>query len=160
MESYRGIATRQGDGAATVNRGSGADLTEVECLRHLGSTTVGRLGLTVASLPVITPIRYRVDGASAVFPAERASQLAAAISGDVACLEVEGSDGPGETWAVLATGRLQELTDPADLAHADGLGVPAWYPGQDRHFIRLPFELLSGRIIAPELLGAPPVTTS
>ncbi len=160
MESRRGGAPHHHEEVEPVRHGPGSDLGEVECLRHLGSTTVGRLGLTVASLPVITPIRYRVDGASAVFPAERASQLAAAISGDVACLEVEGSDGPGETWSVLATGRLREITDPAELAHADGLGVPAWYPGRDRHFIRLPFELLSGRIIAPELLGVPPAVRS
>jgi nitroimidazol reductase NimA-like FMN-containing flavoprotein (pyridoxamine 5'-phosphate oxidase superfamily) len=121
-------------------------LAEDECLRLLAAEPVGRMGFSAGALPVVMPINIAVDGQRIVFASEPGLKLDAARAGDVACIEVDGFDRFAHTgWSVLATGRLREITDPADRERAARLPVVPWAIPTAEHFVELSIELLSGR---------------
>lgn len=121
-------------------------LAEHECRDLLGRASVGRLGLSSDSLPVILPVNFVVDGDVIVFRTGPGLKLSAAAAGDVACLEVDDIDLLGHGgWSVLVTGRLQEITDPAQLEAAERLPLAPWWHRADQRYVRLSMDLLSGR---------------
>ena len=121
-------------------------LAEHECRDLLGRASVGRLGLSSDSLPVILPVNFVVDGDVIVFRTGPGLKLSAAAAGDVACLEVDDIDLLGHGgWSVLVTGRLQEITDPAELEAAERLPLAPWWHRADQRYVRLSMDLLSGR---------------
>jgi nitroimidazol reductase NimA-like FMN-containing flavoprotein (pyridoxamine 5'-phosphate oxidase superfamily) len=124
-------------------------LDDDECLRLLHTGPIGRLGLSAGALPVILPINFTLDGRRIVFATEPGLKLDAARQRAVACLEVDGYDGFEHSgWSVLATGRLEELDDPEELAVAHALPLSPWAAsGTARHYVALGIELLSGRCV-------------
>ena len=123
-------------------------LDEDECLELLSREPVGRLGLTASALPVVLPVNFTLVGRSIVFASEPGLKLDAARQQTVACLEVDGYEVFGHTgWSVLATGRLQEITDPERIAEAKNLALSPWAISHPQCFIELNVELLSGRRI-------------
>jgi nitroimidazol reductase NimA-like FMN-containing flavoprotein (pyridoxamine 5'-phosphate oxidase superfamily) len=96
----------------------------------------------------VLPVNFTLVGRSIVFASEPGLKLDAARQRTVACLEVDGYEVFGHTgWSVLATGRLQEITDPGRLAEAKQLAVSPWAISHPRFFVELDIELLSGRRI-------------
>jgi uncharacterized protein len=129
-----------------ADRGGLEILDEPACLALLASGAVGRLGLSRAALPVIVPVNFVVDDHTIVVCTEAGLKLDAARSGNVACLEIDGSDERrGSGWSVLATGRLHEITEPAGQRRAEQLPLAPWAVGGTRHYVGLSIELLSGR---------------
>lgn len=123
-------------------------LDEDECLALLAHEPVGRLGLTSTALPVVLPVNFTLFGRSIVFASEPGLKLDAARQRTVACLEVDGFDGWAHTgWSVLATGRLQEITEPARVAEAKKLALSPWAISHPQFYAELNIELLSGRRI-------------
>jgi hypothetical protein len=121
-------------------------LDDLECLALLRLAPVGRLGLTVRTLPVILPVNMVVVGRDVVIATESGSVLSAAIAGDVACVEVDDHDPLShEGWSVMVTGRLSEVSDPAELDELARLPLGPWRAMVDPHLVRLRMELLSGR---------------
>lgn len=123
-------------------------LGEDECLRLLGREPVGRLALTAAALPVVFPVNFTLMDRMIVFASGPGIKLDAAHAGMVACLEVDGFDRwTHGGWSVLATGRLEEITDPDRLDEARHLPLSPWALSQPQHYVELLIELLSGRRI-------------
>jgi len=123
-------------------------LDEGECLQLLGREPVGRLGLSAGALPVVLPVNYTLVDRTIVFASAPGLKLDAAKAGLVACIEVDGYDTWTHSgWSVLATGRLEEITDPRQRAQAGRLPLSPWVLSNTDHYIRLPVELLSGRRI-------------
>ncbi len=121
-------------------------LDEGECRHLLESAHLGRLGFTSHSLPVILPVNFVVDRDRVVFSTESAGILAAAIAGDVACLEVDDHDAFSHTgWSVLVTGHLHELSanEVTDLTRRQPL--PSWRPMAEPHVVGLNLDMISGR---------------
>jgi nitroimidazol reductase NimA-like FMN-containing flavoprotein (pyridoxamine 5'-phosphate oxidase superfamily) len=117
-----------------------------ECLRLVSGSYVGRIGLSVAALPVVLPVNYVWDVDRIVLCTEPGAKLDAARHGLVACLEVDDFDPVGHRgWSVLVTGRLTDLRDPAELARAQRLPLAPWMPMTDPHFLALSAELVTGR---------------
>ncbi len=123
-------------------------LDEDECLELLAREPVGRLGLTSSALPVVLPVNFTLVGRSIVFASEPGLKLDAARQSTVACLEVDGYEVFGHTgWSVLATGRLQEITEPSRIEEAKQLRLSPWAISHPQFFVELNIELLSGRRI-------------
>ena len=119
-------------------------LDDRECLEFLGSESVGHLGLTAGALPLVVPIRYRLVGDSLIFATEEGAKLNSARSHAVACLEIDRSDpSTGTSWTVLATGRLREAPEEADMASGDDR-LRAWGLPTTEHLVALDIALLSG----------------
>ena len=123
-------------------------LDESECLTLIHREPVGRLGLSAGALPVVLPVNFVVVDRTIVFASDPGLKLDAARQRTVACLEVDGYDRWRHSgWSVLATGRMNEITDPARLAEARRLPISPWALKNPEHFVELEIELLSGRRI-------------
>jgi hypothetical protein len=82
-------------------------LDRTECRRLLGSEHVGRIALSVAALPAVVPVLYRLAGDRVVFAVEP-DTLYDALCDNVAAFEVDHVDGDtNEGWTVLVVGRCR-----------------------------------------------------
>ena len=107
---------------------------------------MGRIGLSVAALPVIVPVNYAVDGDQIVICSAPGAKLEAARHGLIACLEIDDFDPFDHAgWSVLVTGKLAEVTDPSEISRLGRLPLTPWAPMAERHFLVLSTELVSGR---------------
>jgi nitroimidazol reductase NimA-like FMN-containing flavoprotein (pyridoxamine 5'-phosphate oxidase superfamily) len=123
-----------------------AVLDRDECFALLRSHYVGRIGLSVAALPVVVPVNFTMDQDRVVMCSEPGLKLQAARQGVVACLEIDDFDPLTHSgWSVLVTGRLAEMTDAQEITRAQRLPLAPWAPMSDPHFVTLSTELVSGR---------------
>jgi nitroimidazol reductase NimA-like FMN-containing flavoprotein (pyridoxamine 5'-phosphate oxidase superfamily) len=123
-----------------------AVLDREDCLGLLRDHYLGRIGLSVGALPVVVPVNYAVDDDRVLLCSEPGLKLEAARKGVVACLEIDDFDPLDHSgWSVLVTGRLDELTDPAEIRRAERLPLTPWTPMSDPHYMTLSTELVSGR---------------
>lgn len=121
-------------------------MDESECRQLLALSTLGRLGFASRSLPVVLPVNYVVDGDRLLFATEASSIVAAAITGGVACLEIDDHDGLSHSgWSVLVTGRLREVDedDARDVHERNPL--PMWREMPAPHLLELGMDMISGR---------------
>lgn len=126
-------------------------LDEGECRRRLASGRLGRVGVSIGSLPAILPVDYRMVGDAIVFRTGPGAKLNAAVNGQVVAFEVEGGLDPvyREGWSVLVVGKAEEVRDPAELADLADLALlpQPWADGPRPHVVRIPVEFVSGRRI-------------
>ena len=123
-------------------------LSDEECLALLGRHPIGRIGLSAGALPVVLPVNFVLEGRIALFRTESGLKLQAARQGVVACLEVDDYDVMSHTGtSVLATGRLEVITDPVRLAELADLPLRPWAAPDAPYLVELQIELLSGRRI-------------
>jgi nitroimidazol reductase NimA-like FMN-containing flavoprotein (pyridoxamine 5'-phosphate oxidase superfamily) len=131
--------------------GAVKELAERECLELLASRVVGRIALVVAGEARVFPVNYLLDGEGIVFRTDEGTKLDAARAGSVGTFEVDDSDPLYHTgWSVMATGRLEAITEPQDLHRMEGLPVRAWGRAAE-HWVRMPIKSITGRRIE----GAP-----
>jgi Pyridoxamine 5'-phosphate oxidase len=134
-----------------------------ECRRLLDTERLGRIALSVAALPSVVPVFYRVVGDRIVFGVED-DALFAALSDNVVAFEVDQVDQETNVgWTVLVVGRsrpapessLSVLTFPdLELAQDGPVGPP------DR-LIGISIDRLSGqRTIEPSAAQRPTATVS
>jgi hypothetical protein len=80
-------------------------LTEPECFALLGTTGIGRVGVSWRALPMILPVHFRLRDQTVVVHAVPGSTLDRASDGTVVAFEAEGPAGAAEpTWSVVAAG--------------------------------------------------------
>lgn len=130
-------------------------LTEDECLALLRDTSVGRVGITVGGLPVILPVNYACHEGDIVFRTGSGTKLRAAVRNAVIAFEadvIHPDDRSG--WSVLVVGRARELSDEAEIAAVEQLGIEPWVSGSLGHIVRLHPEFISGRRIGPPGKGS------
>jgi nitroimidazol reductase NimA-like FMN-containing flavoprotein (pyridoxamine 5'-phosphate oxidase superfamily) len=121
-------------------------LSRDECLSLLGGRSVGRVGITIAALPVIFPVNFAILDGDVVFRSSPGSKLTAAAQRAVVAFEVDEVDGMYHSgWSVLIVGPAYEITDPAELKRAHALPLTPWAPGAKGHYIRIRSEIVSGR---------------
>lgn len=86
------------------------ELDVPECMRLLGTATVGRLGYTQAALPAVQPVSYAVADGAVVMPAVTGSAALAAVRGAIVVLTVDsfGAD-PADGWAVTVVGPARAI---------------------------------------------------
>jgi nitroimidazol reductase NimA-like FMN-containing flavoprotein (pyridoxamine 5'-phosphate oxidase superfamily) len=123
-------------------------LDEPQCFALLATNTLGRVGITMSGLPVITPVNYALVGDNIVFRTGEGSKLHAASNRAVIAFEVDYYDAESRTgWSVLAIGRAETIDESEISAFAaEELPLPAAL-GARVHYVRLTPELLTGRRI-------------
>jgi uncharacterized protein len=125
-------------------------LTEEECIELLAPGGVGRVGVTIAGLPVIMPVNYAYVGGDVVFRTGEGTKLNAATQRAVVAFEVDAYDPDASSgWSVLVIGRSSVVTDPMELGRLDGYGIIPWANGTRNNYVRLQPELVTGRRITP-----------
>jgi uncharacterized protein len=128
-------------------------LSRVECLALLRLANVGRVGLSVAALPVVLPVRYVLLDEDLLFRTPAGSRLNAATAGAVVAFQVDtyAFDSLDDTagWSVLVQGPARQLTAPEEIARVKSLPLGRWgAEGGEDCFVRIETVLLSGREFA------------
>jgi uncharacterized protein len=119
-----------------------------ECLRLLGTATLGRIGVTSGALPTVLPINFRFDGSRILFRTGVGTKLDAATQNAVVAFEVDQIDPFAHTgWSVVVQGVAHELTDPDELEEVQRPPLARWAPGEDHRVVAIAPEIVSGRRI-------------
>lgn len=133
-----------------VDRNGLEVLDRAECLRLLSTATLGRVGTTIAALPVVLPVNFCLLDTSIVFRTGSGTKLDAATRDAVVAFEVDDFEPFTHAgWSVVVTGIAREITDP--VAQADLGPVPRWAPSGDDRFVSIATDLVTGRRIVPGL---------
>jgi len=138
-----------------VDRNGLEVLERDECLRLLGTATLGRIGVTSGALPTVLPINFRFDGRQILFRTGLGTKLDAATQNAVVAFEVDEIDAIAHTgWSVVVRGVARELTDPDELVEAQRPPLARWAPGGDHRVVAISPEIVSGRRIVPGVSAA------
>ncbi len=122
------------------------ELDRAECLRLLGTASVGRVIFTDAALPTAQPVSYLLDDEEVVFRTAGGGKLAVATRHHVVAFEVDDLDTATRTgWSVVGVGEAYEVVDPRRLAELDGRLPEPWVPDRSAHVISIPLQRLTGR---------------
>jgi len=114
-------------------------LSRDECLRLMESVSVGRIIYTRRALPAVELVNFALDHGDIIIRTDSGGKLAVATQVDL--LDADQQAG----WSVTAVGQSHEVTDPAEIAHLQKIGLASWAPGVREHFIRISPEILNGR---------------
>jgi len=121
-------------------------LSTEECQDLLRRATIGRVAVTVGTLPAVFPVNYALLGDDIVFFTGAGTKLRAAVDQAVVAFEVDDFGAtPAYGWSVLAVGRATEITDGEPLAGARRLRLRPFAGGDRSHLVRIRPEFLSGR---------------
>lgn len=134
----------------TVLTGEGMEvLGTQECRALLGLAKVGRVGVCIGAIPAVLPVNFALDGDSVVFRTGEGTTLKAATDRAVVAFQCDRVDEFEHSgWSVLVVGMARAVTDPGELERLRGLPLRPWAPGQKDCYVRIPFELVSGRRIS------------
>ena len=143
-------------GGVDVDRNGLEILDRDECLRLLGTATLGRMGLSSGTTPMVLPVNFRLDGERILVRTGRGTKLDAALRNAVVAFEADDFDPVYHSgWSVVVTGVAREVTDPGELD--DLPPVARWAPRGDTRVVAVSTELVSGRrILAGLQNGAEP----
>ncbi len=103
------------------------ELTPAACLAYLTRVPVGRFVFVQAGKPLMLPVNHVVDGESLVFATAPGSKLRAASHDDaVVTYQADDIEPDGTGWSVVVQGRPEVVTDLAEAARLDAMGLGAW----------------------------------
>ena len=121
------------------------------CMTLLERAHIGRVGVSVAALPVVLPVNYAMLDGDIVICTRPGTKLDAALVGAVVAFEVDHVDPIYHAgWSVLVQGRASVVDDPQTLAKAARLPLRPWAGRAGHRYVRIRAELMSGRRLHPE----------
>ncbi|MGD0240235.1 MAG: pyridoxamine 5'-phosphate oxidase family protein [Streptosporangiaceae bacterium] len=121
-------------------------LTSDDSLRLLATVPIGRIIYTRQALPAVELVNFAFDGGDIIIRTDRGGKLAAATRGTIVAFEADVVDMEHRSgWSVTAIGPSRAVTDAADIAQLQRIGLDSWVPGDREHFIRITPQLLNGR---------------
>ena len=121
-------------------------LTDEQALQLLAGGEVGRVGITMGSLPAIFPVNYRLIDGAIVFRTAPGSKMSAATEGAVVAFEVDDyqlADRSG--WSVLAIGRAEVVEDDELTVKLAAARLEPIVDGPRTAIVRIVPAFLSGR---------------
>lgn len=123
-------------------------LDEEECRRLLGTAVIGRIAFTEQALPAVQPVHFALIGDDIYIPTRAGSKVAVASGNAVVAFEADSFDAQGRTgWNVTAVGRSRLVTDPAEAAELDALGLTPWAPADQPCYVAIRTSRWQGRRI-------------
>jgi hypothetical protein len=121
-------------------------LTRDDCLRLLATVPIGRIIYTRQALPAVELVDFALDSGDIIIRTDLSGKLATATRGAIVAFEVDVVDPEQRSgWSVTAIGPSRAVTDAADIAQLQRIGLDSWAPGVREHFIRITPQLLNGR---------------
>lgn len=122
-------------------------LDQAECVRLLGTETVGRLGVVVDNEPQIFPVNFALAGDDIVIRSDQGTKLMAALSGPVV-FEVDHLD--EETlsgWSVIVHGTAQLSAGAEGHSASQNRTLRPWPEAEHPHLLRIVANKITGRRI-------------
>ncbi len=121
-------------------------LTRDDCFRLLATAPIGRIIYTRQALPAVELVNFALESGDIIIRTDRSGKLAAATRGAIVAFEADALDPEHRSgWSVTAIGPSREVTDAAEIARLEQIGLTSWPPGQREHYIRISPQLLNGR---------------
>jgi uncharacterized protein len=121
-------------------------LTRDDCLRLLATVPIGRIIYTRQALPAVELVDFALGSGDIIIRTDLSGKLATATRGAIVAFEVDVVDPEQRSgWSVTAIGPSRAVTDAADIARLQRIGLDSWAPGVREHFIRITPQLLNGR---------------
>ncbi len=126
-------------------------LSEEAAWNLLTREEVGRVGLSVAALPVILPVNFVVIDGCIVFRTAPGSKLAAAVTGAVVAFEVDSHDSSSRSgWSVLVVGRSEVIHGLDETFKVLAAKLEPYVDGIRSSLVRIRPEFVSGRRVVHE----------
>ena len=126
-------------------------LSDEACSSRLASTTIGRLGLVVAGKPEVFPVCHVYLDGCVYVPTNEGTKMHGALEWPWVGFEVDGIEVDGSSaWSVMVSGRVEEVTDPAEIARVAALQRVAFRADGSVRWIRIIATKVTGRQIATE----------
>src|SRR5262245_19771626 len=126
-------------------------LTEDQARGLLAAREIGRMGITIAGLPAIFPVNYRMIDGAIVFRTAPGSKMAAATQGDVVAFEVDVCEASDRScWSVLAVGKAEVVHDLELALKVVAARLEPFAGGVRTVLVRIEPTFLSGRRIVHE----------
>jgi len=110
----------------------------------LASQRLGRLGVQSDVGVDIFPVNYAVDGESIVFRTAEGAKLTSLCSNSLVTFETD-SWNEIAGYSVVAKGHAAPVTDEAEIAQVEALGLRPWVPTVKTTFVRIYVTSISGR---------------
>jgi uncharacterized protein len=121
-------------------------LSRDQCLKLLPTVAIGRVGVTIDSLPVILPVNFMLLEDSIVFRTVPGTKLDAAITRAMAAFEADDNAPDGSWgWSVLVRGYAHDMKDGSSLKGIGSLRAWAFPGGEANHVVAIETTLVSGR---------------
>ena len=122
-------------------------LSREACLHYLESASLGRIGLSISSLPAVLPVNFTTHDGAILIRTRGGSKLEAATHGALVAFEVDGfEDKRNAAWSVLVQGLSSEITSKDSLDRARSAMLESWAVGaNDDHLVRIEMTNISGR---------------
>ena len=99
-------------------------LTRDDCLRLLATVPIGRIIYTRQAMPAVELVNFALEGGDIIVRTDRSGKLAAATRGAIVAFEADVVDTEHRTgWSVTAIGPSAEVTDAAEIARLQGIGL-------------------------------------
>lgn len=125
-------------------------LARPECVRLLATARLGRVGLSMAALPVVLPVNFALMDDGIIVRSGFGTKFDAALTGSVVAFEADQVDtAEGIGWSVLVQGRASVIVDPVELGRAGAIGLRPWAGGPKDRFVRITMDVISGRRLHP-----------
>ena len=87
------------------------ELARSDCISRLLTSQVGRIALSIRSLPMILPVSYRLDRDDVLVSTVAAPHVVACVYRNVVTFQVDDVDfESGERWSVSVTGLARPAT--------------------------------------------------
>jgi nitroimidazol reductase NimA-like FMN-containing flavoprotein (pyridoxamine 5'-phosphate oxidase superfamily) len=131
-----------------VNSSGLVELGEDECWELLRATSVGRVAVTVGTVPDVFPVNYRVHNGEIVIRTEAGTKLAAATLMTAVAFEIDAIDHESRSgWSVVVKGRGREPTHLDELLELDELELDLWVEAPKSRWLAITPDEVTGRRI-------------
>ena len=123
-------------------------LSRRQSLDLLQQAHTGRIGLSIAALPVIEPVTYTISDGQILILTRREASVRTAASNTVVAFQAEGRTRQSQLpWTVLVQGRSQIVTDEIQIRRIRSLlGAPYEVPAEATDMFTIRPERVSGRL--------------
>jgi nitroimidazol reductase NimA-like FMN-containing flavoprotein (pyridoxamine 5'-phosphate oxidase superfamily) len=119
------------------------------CIELIESTPIGRVAFVVDDEILALPVNFKWYENSIVFRTLDGQKLAAAANEQKVCFEVDQWDAQSRSgWSVIVQGVAREVTNWAEEAQLDQIGLVPWAKAEWRPiWVRIEPSLISGRVL-------------
>jgi len=120
------------------------ELNDEQSWRLLEGTRHGRLVVSVAGEPDIFPVNYVSSNGKLYLRTAPGNKLAQLTINSAVLFEADGilSD---EAWSVILRGKARVLSNSAELAAVEELGLKSWVPTLKDFYVEIEPDSVSGR---------------
>jgi nitroimidazol reductase NimA-like FMN-containing flavoprotein (pyridoxamine 5'-phosphate oxidase superfamily) len=120
------------------------ELDDEQSWRLLEGTQHGRLVVSVAGEPDIFPVNYVTSGRKVYLRTAPGNKLAQLTINATVLFETDGITSD-EAWSVVLRGKARVLSNSAELAAVEDLGLKSWVPTLKDFYVEIEALSVSGR---------------